>query len=34
MSRPETFRGVADFAVDPLTATRLWNLSEAATRGW
>jgi NAD(P)-dependent dehydrogenase (short-subunit alcohol dehydrogenase family) len=34
MSRPETFRGVADFAVDPMTATRLWNLSERATSGW
>jgi NAD(P)-dependent dehydrogenase (short-subunit alcohol dehydrogenase family) len=34
MSRPETFRGVAGFAVDPTTATRLWDLSEGATRGW
>lgn len=34
MRRPETFRGVAPFALDGATAADLWLLSEHATRQW
>ena len=34
MSRPETFRGVAPFALDEDTAAALWALSEHATAAW
>jgi hypothetical protein len=34
MSRPETFRGVAPFALDEETATRLWELAQRATATW
>ena len=34
MSRPETFRGVASFALDDDTAAELWAFSERATRNW
>ncbi|PYY33692.1 SDR family NAD(P)-dependent oxidoreductase [Curtobacterium sp. MCBD17_030] len=34
MSRPETFRGVAPFALDEDTAAKLWALSETATEDW
>jgi NAD(P)-dependent dehydrogenase (short-subunit alcohol dehydrogenase family) len=34
MSRPETFRGVAPFAIDERTAEKLWKLSESVTATW
>ncbi|MGI3781343.1 MAG: SDR family NAD(P)-dependent oxidoreductase [Janthinobacterium lividum] len=34
MSRPETFRGVATFALDEKTAAELWTFSQTATRHW
>jgi NAD(P)-dependent dehydrogenase (short-subunit alcohol dehydrogenase family) len=34
MSHPESFRGVAPFALDTDTAARLWALSESATLNW
>jgi NAD(P)-dependent dehydrogenase (short-subunit alcohol dehydrogenase family) len=34
MARPETFRGVAPFALDPAAAAELWEFSARATLAW